>query len=81
MRASDFVLDQLRDFFATTSRMSAELALVRERLVRAEIRIQDLEATFAKCAANEDAASDSCDLKSTDTETIMNAANYQYPRH
>jgi hypothetical protein len=43
MSAYDFVQEQLRESFETASRLTAELVLLRDRLVRAEIKIQRLE--------------------------------------
>lgn len=75
MSANDFVIQQLREYFADASRLRAELQLVRDRLVRAEMKIHKLEVVLAERDAESVAASDSGTIKSADTATIKNTAS------
>lgn len=59
MSSGDFVIQQLREYFADASRLRAELVLVRDRLVRAEMKIHALEVALAERDADDVAASDS----------------------
>ncbi|GDY10037.1 hypothetical protein LBMAG52_35230 [Planctomycetia bacterium] len=67
MSAVDFVNQQLREHFTDVSRLTAEFVLLRDRLMRAELKIQVLEETIAKFNADSVLASDSCVIKSADT--------------
>lgn len=67
MSAVDFVNQQLREHFTDVSRLTAEFVQLRDRLVRAELRIQLLEEMIAKSSSESVLASDSCVIKSADT--------------
>ncbi len=57
MSSGDFVIQQSREYFADASRLRAELVLVRDRLVRAEMKIHALEVALAERDAADVAAS------------------------
>lgn len=59
MSSGDIVIQQLREYFAYASRLRAELVLVRDRLVRAELKIHAMEVALAERDADHLAASDS----------------------
>jgi hypothetical protein len=70
MSAVDFVHQQLCEQFTGISRLTAELALLRDRLMQAEIKIQILEETIAERDSEHVTASDSCVIKSEDTAIV-----------
>ena len=75
MSAYDFVNQQLRDYFADASRLRAELETVRDRLVRAEMKIHALEVALAERDSESVTTPDSCAMKSVDTAILKKAAH------
>jgi len=73
MSAEDFVIRQLREQFTGISHLTGELALLRERPVRAERKIEVLEETIAGHDAEHVMTSDSHVIKSEDTAIAKNA--------
>lgn len=70
MSAFEFVQEQLREDFAITSRLAEELRALRERLVRAEMRIQSLEEALENPKSEDVMSAESVVLAKSDTTIV-----------
>ena len=68
MSSAEFVILQLRESFATASRLTEELVFLRERLVKAEIKIQRLEEALELLNSENVLTSESVRMNASNTE-------------